>query len=128
MEGEMPSKYEVGTVLLGVQVTQGEDHMQTAIGSQIDLQPAQFGLMWVDALRHAAKALKIDEAEIWKWVDRERDHPTTGNANCEPPHPQKELSEDEKGERNEQLRSTQSRPDADNTRRDTCRCRCTQDR
>lgn len=42
-----------------------------------DYTHAHYGLAVCDLVRHIAKAFKIGEDEVWKWVDQERDHPTT---------------------------------------------------
>lgn len=36
-----------------------------------------YGLVICDAVRHVAKAFKVDEDDVWKWVEKERYHPTT---------------------------------------------------
>lgn len=37
---------------------------------------AAFGILIADVVRHVAKALKVDEDEIWRWVEAERENPT----------------------------------------------------
>ncbi len=36
-----------------------------------------YGLLICDLARHVARAYKVEEADVWKWVDMERNHPTT---------------------------------------------------
>jgi hypothetical protein len=36
-----------------------------------------YGLLICDLVRHVAKAFKVDEDDVWRWVDGERYHPTT---------------------------------------------------
>lgn len=36
-----------------------------------------YGLLICDLVRHVARAFKVDEDEVWNWVDKERYHPTT---------------------------------------------------
>lgn len=36
-----------------------------------------YGLLICDLVRHVAGAFKIDEDDVWEWVDKERHHPTT---------------------------------------------------
>jgi hypothetical protein len=36
-----------------------------------------YGLLICDLVRHVARAFKVDEADVWKWVDKERNSPTT---------------------------------------------------
>jgi len=36
-----------------------------------------YGLLITDLVRHVANAYKVDEDDVWKWVDKERDNPTT---------------------------------------------------
>ena len=39
--------------------------------------PAGIGLIVCDIVRHAAAAYDVDEEDIFHWLDRERDNPTT---------------------------------------------------
>jgi hypothetical protein len=36
-----------------------------------------YGLLICDLVRHVAHAFKVDEDDVWEWVDKERSHPTT---------------------------------------------------
>ena len=36
-----------------------------------------YGLMVCDILRHVARAFKVDEDDVWEWVDKERHKQTT---------------------------------------------------
>lgn len=36
-----------------------------------------YGILIADLVRHVANAFKVDEDDVWKWVDKERDNPTT---------------------------------------------------
>jgi hypothetical protein len=36
-----------------------------------------YGLLICDLVRHVAQAFKVDEADVWEWVDKERNNPTT---------------------------------------------------
>jgi hypothetical protein len=36
-----------------------------------------YGMVIADVARHIARAFDVREDEVWKWVDKERDHPTT---------------------------------------------------
>ncbi len=36
-----------------------------------------YGLLVCDLVRHVARAFKVDEAAVWEWVDKERNHLTT---------------------------------------------------
>jgi hypothetical protein len=36
-----------------------------------------YGLVICDLVRHVARAFRVDEDDVWKWVDKERRHPTT---------------------------------------------------
>lgn len=38
---------------------------------------AGYGIIVCDLVRHIAKAFKVDEDEVWDWVDKERQHPTS---------------------------------------------------
>lgn len=40
-----------------------------------------YGLIVCDLVRHVARAFKVDEKEVWEWVDKERRNPTTEVAN-----------------------------------------------
>ena len=37
----------------------------------------QYGILIADIVRHAAKACSVHENDVWEWVDKERDHPTS---------------------------------------------------
>jgi hypothetical protein len=37
----------------------------------------QYGILVADIVRHAAKAFNVDQNDVWEWVDKERDHPTS---------------------------------------------------
>jgi hypothetical protein len=41
------------------------------------LDHKHYGLAICDLVRHVARAFHVDEAEVWKWVDKERRRPTT---------------------------------------------------
>ena len=36
-----------------------------------------YGLIIADLVRHVARAFKVDEDDVWDWVEKERRHPTT---------------------------------------------------
>jgi len=36
-----------------------------------------YGLLICDLVRHVARAFKVDEDDVWEWVDKERRRPTT---------------------------------------------------
>jgi len=36
-----------------------------------------YGLLVCDLVRHLAGAFKVDEDDVWEWVDKERHHHTT---------------------------------------------------
>lgn len=36
-----------------------------------------YGLIVCDLVRHVANAFRVEENAVWKWVDIERDQPTT---------------------------------------------------
>lgn len=36
-----------------------------------------YGLLICDLVRHVANAFKVDESDVWEWVDKERRNPTT---------------------------------------------------
>lgn len=40
-----------------------------------------YGLLVCDLVRHLARAFKVDEDDVWEWVDKERNHPTTAITN-----------------------------------------------
>jgi hypothetical protein len=37
-----------------------------------------YGLLICDLVRHVARAFKVEEADVWDWVDKERRDPTSG--------------------------------------------------
>jgi hypothetical protein len=38
----------------------------------------EYGLLVCDLVRHIARAFKVDEDDVWEYVDKERARPTTG--------------------------------------------------
>ena len=46
--------------------------------SKIASSHEHYGLLICDLVRHVARAFKVDEADVWEWVDKERHNPTTG--------------------------------------------------
>jgi hypothetical protein len=36
-----------------------------------------YGLAICDLVRHVARAFRVDEADVWEWVDKERQRPTS---------------------------------------------------
>lgn len=36
-----------------------------------------YGLLICDLVSHVARAFKVDESDVWEWVDKERNNPTT---------------------------------------------------
>lgn len=36
-----------------------------------------YGLLVADLVRHVARAFKVDEDDVWEWVDKERHRQTT---------------------------------------------------
>jgi hypothetical protein len=42
-----------------------------------ELSYGQFGMLVCDLVRHIAAAFKVEEDDVWAWVDKERRHPTT---------------------------------------------------
>jgi hypothetical protein len=36
-----------------------------------------YGMLMADIVRHVARAFEVREDDVWEWVDKERDHPTT---------------------------------------------------
>jgi hypothetical protein len=37
----------------------------------------EYGLLVCDLVRHVARAFKVEENDVWEWVDKERRNPTT---------------------------------------------------
>lgn len=36
-----------------------------------------YGMLVCDLVRHISRAMKVPEGDIWTWVDKERDRPTS---------------------------------------------------
>jgi hypothetical protein len=53
-----------GNVVCNIHPAKGLDH-------------THYGLVICDLARHVARAFKVGEDEVWKWVDKERRRPTT---------------------------------------------------
>jgi len=45
--------------------------------SQTASSHEHYGLLICDLVRHVARAFKVDEADVWEWIDKERRNPTT---------------------------------------------------
>lgn len=45
--------------------------------SDVQEPHAAIGLIVCDIVRHAARAFNVDEEDIFAWLDKERDNPTT---------------------------------------------------
>ena len=37
----------------------------------------QYGILIADVVRHVANAFKVSENDVWEWVEKERDRPTS---------------------------------------------------
>jgi len=37
----------------------------------------QYGILIADIVRHVARAFKVDENDVWEWVEKERYKPTS---------------------------------------------------
>jgi len=37
----------------------------------------QYGILIADIVRHVSNAFKVDENDVWEWVDKERYNPTS---------------------------------------------------
>lgn len=55
----------------------GDDSIVTNIHPTPDLTYEGYGLLICDLVRHVASAFKVDEDDVWEWVDKERRHHTT---------------------------------------------------
>ena len=47
------------------------------IHRRIDDTHQTYGLLICDLVRHVSNAFKVDEDDVWDWVDKEREHHTT---------------------------------------------------
>ena len=37
----------------------------------------EYGILIADLVRHVANAFQVHESQVWEWVDKERDKPTS---------------------------------------------------
>jgi hypothetical protein len=44
----------------------------------------EYGILIADLVRHVANAFKVNENDVWEWVDRERYHQTSPATEIEP--------------------------------------------
>ena len=44
---------------------------------ELDRPVSHYGMMICDLVRHVAMAYKVEEDDVWEWVDKERHHHTT---------------------------------------------------
>ena len=49
----------------------------TALDNLGRLSYQHFALAINDIVRHVAEAFKVSEEEVWEWVEKERNYPTT---------------------------------------------------
>jgi hypothetical protein len=54
-----------------------DEHIVCHIHPPKDSDYKQYALLICDLARHVARAFKVEEDEVWKWVDKERRRPTT---------------------------------------------------
>lgn len=54
-----------------------DDRLQCRVHKPAEWDHRAYGIAICDLVRHAANALNVDEEDIWHWVDKERDRPTT---------------------------------------------------
>jgi hypothetical protein len=54
-----------------------DDNVVCHIHPDKDDSHRHYGLLICDLVRHVAKAFKVHEDDVWEWVDKERDRPTT---------------------------------------------------
>lgn len=54
-----------------------DDKIVCHIHPEKNMNYEQYGLAICDLVRHVAKAFKVNEKEVWKWVNMERNNPTT---------------------------------------------------
>lgn len=51
--------------------------IETILGEPPNANHKQYGLLIADLIRHVAKAYDIDEANVFEWVQKEMDNPTS---------------------------------------------------
>jgi hypothetical protein len=44
----------------------------------------EYGILIADIVRHVANVFKVNENEVWEWVDKERDRPTSAVTELKP--------------------------------------------
>jgi hypothetical protein len=44
----------------------------------------EYGILIADIVRHVANAFKVHENDVWEWVDKERDRPTSPATEVKP--------------------------------------------
>ena len=53
-----------------------DENIQTHLFPK-DRPYTHYGILIADIVRHVAKAYKVDENDVWEWVDKERYKPTS---------------------------------------------------
>lgn len=53
-----------------------DKHIQVTL-NLFNYKYQHFALIVCDIVRHIAKAYNVPEDDVWKWVNKERDNPTT---------------------------------------------------
>ncbi len=58
--------------------------LETILAGPEDCNYRHFGLAICDVIRHVANRFDVDEAEVFSWVQREMDDPTTPTQRIDP--------------------------------------------
>lgn len=61
--------------------TPGDTGVRCAIHPTPEDRYEHYGMLICDAVRHVACAYHVRERDVWRWVDKERKHPTTDITN-----------------------------------------------
>jgi hypothetical protein len=54
-----------------------EGHLTVHMFPQPDHTHEHYALLIADLVRHVSRAFKVDEEDVWHWVEKERNNPTT---------------------------------------------------
>jgi hypothetical protein len=68
---------EVTNPLVIVYEQDGVEGMTCVLHPPKDYDHRMYGLVICDIVRHVANAFNVHENDVWEWVDRERENPTT---------------------------------------------------
>lgn len=79
-EGEPPADFGKPIMVLEKPLLimfEQDGHLTCHLYPQPDHTHEHYALMIADLVQHVARAFKVDDEDVWEWIDKERKRPTT---------------------------------------------------